>query len=358
MKRYNFFGLSNNIFISEPFAFQIKTDLIRLGPIASQENYFFENYNQIKQKNYNQILQIFSKQIKSYISKFSIKNNLDTLKEIALAINSAEIELELIKDYKLINSYDEIQEPVIKIASVKNIKIKNNLKIPKVVDQLANEKISAKEAIKELQEKQFDNYYLTKAFSIGAFGIQKKIVPTKWSITAIDVIMSNYLLEKVKEYPSIDSFMLFYNSMLHNSFFIILLPGNFEFELFEITMKLNNFKYQIDNFTYDHEYYEGKKDYSIQAGGYYAVRLAISEYLEKIKKQAKVIALRFIYPEYQKSLGVWNVRENVRDAMNKKSIILNSKDEMLSYLEKQVKDLFSILKKKSVILTQKRLTDF
>jgi len=41
------------------------------------------------------------------------------------------------------------------------------------------------------------------------------------------------------------------------------------------------------------------------AGGYYAARLLILQYLNSIKRQASVIALRIETPTYWAALGVW-----------------------------------------------------
>ncbi|MCX8166993.1 MAG: hypothetical protein N3E37_04030, partial [Candidatus Micrarchaeota archaeon] len=256
---------------------------------------------------------------------------------------------------------DIITEPVSNSVLIKQIKICNNLKIPEKVLELEQEKILTKDALLELQNNNFSNYYLIKLFSFGILGINKKIVPTRWSITAVDDILSKNLLETIVDKQSINKIYIFENYLLHNKFIIILLPGNYEYELYEINLKeiiINQMKeYIIDSFTYDHEFVTGKKEYSIQAGGYYAVRLAVCEYLSRINKQAKVIAIRFIYPEYRKSLGVWNVRENVRDAMKNKKYEFSSQDELLLYLKNVFGKDYLKLIKKSIILNQTRLFD-
>ena len=81
----------------------------------------------------------------------------------------------------------------------------------------------------------------------------------------------------------------------------------------------------------DFEFFSGRKDYASQcAGGYYATRLAVVEYLESIKRQASVLVIRLETPSYFASLGVWVVRESVRKALNKSSMKFNSKEELLS----------------------------
>lgn len=69
----------------------------------------------------------------------------------------------------------------------------------------------------------------------------------------------------------------------------------------------------------DVEDFYGRKTYaSNTAGGYYAARLPILEYLEKEKKQASVIAIRIELPSYWASLGVWVCREAMKKTLDRK----------------------------------------
>jgi hypothetical protein len=51
-------------------------------------------------------------------------------------------------------------------------------------------------------------------------------------------------------------------------------------------------------------------------GCYYSGKLAVLEHLEKVQRQAKVFIFREAYPDYILPMGVWQVRENVRNAMS------------------------------------------
>ncbi|PIU03036.1 MAG: hypothetical protein COT55_00335, partial [Candidatus Diapherotrites archaeon CG09_land_8_20_14_0_10_32_12] len=83
-------------------------------------------------------------------------------------------------------------------------------------------------------------------------------------------------------------------------------------------------------------------------------RLSIAEKLEKMKKQASVLTLRFITGEYAVPLGVWVVREAVRKTMKNRPIEFASKDLMLNYASALVKKKFGYdvnnLLKNSIIL--------
>jgi len=50
-------------------------------------------------------------------------------------------------------------------------------------------------------------------------------------------------------------------------------------------------------------------------GGATIGRLAVLEHLSKVHRQAKVFIFREAYPDYILPVGVWQVRENCRNAM-------------------------------------------
>jgi hypothetical protein len=93
----------------------------------------------------------------------------------------------------------------------------------------------------------------------------------------------------------------------------LLIPGNYQFEFIE-SWDLGK---QFPTISADYEGSFGRKNYATNThGGYYAARIGILEYLEKIRKQAGVLIVREIRPEYYADVGVWKVRETVRDAFN------------------------------------------
>ena len=59
------------------------------------------------------------------------------------------------------------------------------------------------------------------------------------------------------------------------------------------------------------------------AGAYFAGKLAVSEYLLKNKIQSGVLIFREIRPEYSIPVGVWQVREGIREAMKTTPIAIS-----------------------------------
>jgi hypothetical protein len=80
----------------------------------------------------------------------------------------------------------------------------------------------------------------------------------------------------------------------------------------------------------------GKKEYSKVGGCYYTSKMAVLEGLAREKKQASAIVLREAYTGYV-PLGVFNVRENIRMAMNEKPKEFNDLGSAMDYISGNMK---------------------
>ncbi len=91
-----------------------------------------------------------------------------------------------------------------------------------------------------------------------------------------------------------------------NCYLIMFLPNVWNYELFELYLPGSSWNpSQEIRASTDYESYSGRKNYAFAtAGGYYATRLPILEYLNKMKKQASVLVIRIETPSYWASLGV------------------------------------------------------
>jgi hypothetical protein len=112
----------------------------------------------------------------------------------------------------------------------------------------------------------------------------------------------------------------------------------------------------------DHEFYDGRKTYADIGGCYYASRLAVNELLNKERRQAGIIVMREAHPGYIMPVGVWNVREAVRQAVKKKPLTFVSLNEALSYVSKKfdipIKRWISVSSVLKDALHQRRIIDF
>ena len=290
--------------------------------------------------------------------------------EIATASKPVNIEIELKNRLRVGREKDKVITSMGMRAPLKKARITENVKINPKLDRVMNDEIKASEGIEILYKNNFSEYVLSKILSVGVLGLKKnkKLVPTRWSITATDDTIGKKLLEKIREYKWMENFELFFGDFMGNQYVLLFFPGVWSFELFELYLPRSSWNpsEQIKAST-DFETYSGRKEYAFNtAGGYYATRLAILEYLNSIKRQAGVLAIRIETPSYWAALGVWVVRESVRKALKNKVMKFNSMNEILESAMKISKikynfDNFEILKQSKLlnqVKTQKNLKEW
>jgi hypothetical protein len=196
--------------------------------------------------------------------------------------------------------------------------------------------LKAAEAVLELYSKGVLVTKIQRAFSVGAFGLEKnrRLVPTRWSITAVDSTISKALMENVKTFPEISEFRVYESRYLDNIFEVLMVPGKWSYEAIEAWYPgtvWNPSGRNVVMFS-DWEGYEGRTTYAEIGGCYYAARLAVCEQLVKERRQATVIVFREAHPGYIMPVGVWQVRENVRNAMRQKPFTFKTLDEALKFI--------------------------
>jgi len=226
--------------------------------------------------------------------------------------------------------------------------------------------LKSAEAVLQLYSKGVFVTKVQRAFSVGAFGLKKnrRLVPTRWSITAVDSILSKELIEKVKMFPEISEYQVYESCYMDNVFEVLMIPRAWSYEIIEAWYP--GTVWNPDGrgvFLYsDWEGYDGRTTYAEIGGCYYAARLAVCEQLLKDRRQATVIVLREARPGYIMPVGVWHVRENVRNAMRQKPLKFNTLDDALKWIGNRFQIPLSQWKIRSRllqnILFQKRITDF
>jgi len=157
---------------------------------------------------------------------------------------------------------------------------------------------------------------IQRCLSLGMFGSLKarRLVPTRWSITAVDSTISQRLISELKAFETIDDFRVYHSEHLDNRYVAILTPEPWKFEWVEAWFPGTawNPDGQGPAIMGDWETFEGRTTYAQVGGCYYSARLAAAEALARERKQAGAIALREIHPGYILPVGVWNVRESIR----------------------------------------------
>lgn len=192
----------------------------------------------------------------------------------------------------------------------------------------------AAEAVMDLHDKELPFSNIQKAFSVGTMGIGKnrRLVPTRWSITACDTIIADNLLKEVRNYDILDTYRVHEFRSLNNYYAVLLLPTEWQYEWIEAFLHVLGREELIFA---DHELNGSKNEYSCVGGCYYTSKMAVLEALAREKKQAGAIVLREAYNGYV-PLGVFNVRENVRNAMNEIPWEFEEIKTALNYIESKL----------------------
>ncbi len=242
-------------------------------------------------------------------------------KELSLAAVSekpveSEASLERPPSMKL--RFDGLLIPQGPNAKAREIRVSSNPSLPRQLEKLIwDYDVKASDAIWELYLTTNDVYIATNALSLGLLGQRKmrRIVPTRWAITAVDDIVAKRLLAKVKRYDTINEVEVYHASYLGNIFTIILAPGSFEAEMVEIWHPLTPWTQTA----YEPIIYTIRETPTARIttmdGGYMATRLAIVEHLYRRKRQAKAIIVREITRDYYAPVGNWHIRETSRQAL-------------------------------------------
>jgi len=377
IRKKEFFGSSPpSIFIGSKLVYPSMNVGI-LSPTQHVEDaWLFGSQRYWANNNYNikQILSLRSRLVNSRFQTTARAGSkfLEASQEIGMAIKPVDVEINLKKEITLKLDFENVTLPQGPRGELEKVRITENPKIPTKIDKVVSDTdLKAKDALEYLYKNDFDDQFLTQLLSIGVLGLKKnrKLVPTRWSITASDDTIGKFLIEKIKDYKTIDDYTLFVGSYLGNYYFIMMFPDMFSYELFELYLPRSVWNPESNQMKVctDHESFHGRKSYVNEtAGGYYASRLPIVEHLDKMKRQGSVLVIRFETPEYYASLGVFVVREACRKTMDNLCINFESKEQMLDYVKNEILKMFSYdineVYSKSIMLNQylkqKRLKDY
>ncbi len=294
---------------------------------------------------------------------FAKSRMLADTQEAAMSIKPVDMEAQFTRKPVYEMKFSSVMQPTGASAPLKELKVAENARIPKKVDELVDEGVKAHDAATELFSDGFDNYYITKLLTAGVLGKKdnRRLVPTRWGITATDDMLGKQMIEKIKDFTEIEEFRVYSNEYLFNHFEVLLMPGNWEYEGFEAWSPGTIWAGEGRRCAVTEEYepYWGRTTYADkQAGGYYAARFGVCEGLTAMRKQARAIVFREIYEGYVLPVGVWEVRENARHALMNQPKKFGTLADAIEHLKTRLRVPFSEYRKQSRILPQSRLTDF
>jgi len=256
------------------------------------------------------------------IQKISIEQTegryIENLQEVTMSSKPTDLDLTFNKKISSNISINGESAPFGPIGEIKSAKFSGSTSTKPIEKIFYDKDINASDAVLKLYNSGIEISKIQKCFSIGMLGKKRKLVPTKWSITATDDIISKSIVEEILENNLIDSCKIFSFEQLGNIFSVILFPHRWIFEMIEAW-----YSNGIIGFGSDFEDARGINHQPRIAGAYFAAKLAVAEYLLKNKIQAGVLIFREIRPEYSIPVGVWQVREGIREAMKTKPRIIS-----------------------------------
>ncbi|MBI1973145.1 hypothetical protein HYS50_04015 [Candidatus Woesearchaeota archaeon] len=375
----NFFGNSPpQIFIGSKLKYP-KVNVGILSPPEKVEDawlYSAEQYWAEQNIDINTIVQLRSNLINSRFPTTveqarSSSKFLDIAQEIGIAKKPIDVEIELKKKIALQFDTDKMTMPMGPRAPLKNVRVAENVPVDIHVEKVMGDTdLKAADALSYLYQREFPDNVLHQLLSVGVLGVKKsrKLVPTRWSITAVDDTLGKQIKQEIRDYPQIDQYQLYFGNHLGNYYFALLFPDNFRYELFEYFVPGSawNPSDQWKAAT-DFEDYWGRTQYAFgTAGGYYASRIAVLEKLKGMKRQASALVIRFELPEYWASLGVWVCRASCRKTMTNPPMVFHDRETMIEYVKKIARERFNFDLTKTLAMskllqstkTQRKLTHF
>ncbi|HLB66894.1 MAG TPA: hypothetical protein VJN63_00220 [Thermoplasmata archaeon] len=278
----------------------------------------------------------------------------------AMAAKPVDMELWLEKKPVLVGPFSARASPTGPSAMIRKLTIAENPSVPRRVDYITSDPdLRATEGVADLYGHGIAQGHITRIFSVGLLGTGKrrKLVPTEWSITAVDDILGRQLTDQVKGFPPIDEFRVFSARAHHNTVAVLLIPTAWMFEGLEV-WDIERMPTPIS----DHEMYRGRRTYPDRlAGAYHATRLPVLEYLERERRQAGAIVFMEVHRGWI-PLGVWRYREIARAALSRPPSKFSRIDDAEAWLRARLQLPLENWWRASVLRRylrdQRRITDF
>ncbi|MFX0123669.1 MAG: hypothetical protein ACFFAE_08510 [Candidatus Hodarchaeota archaeon] len=290
---------------------------------------------------------------------------LEITQEQIQSSSPVDLEVKFSKQPRLNLNFDRFTQPMGARIKIDSIQLATTPKIDHQLDRVVSDsELNAVSAVTKLYTTEATVTQISRILSAGLLGLTKnrRFVPTRWSITAVDDMAGNYLRRKIQDYSEIQDYLVFHNSYLDNDFWILFIPGReWHFDYHE-TWKQKS-AWNLTGFTpyiaTDTEGPNGRASYATNTvGGYYAARLAVLEKLSQIKRKAAVVAFREVGKGYAIPLGVWQVRENMRKALRNPNKKFPTLETALRYIHSHLTIPLKYYRQKSPLLRQKTLDEF
>ena len=251
----------------------------------------------------------------------------------ALSTRPVDSEARLARPLKPRLRFDGLIKPVGPSEDAVRVRVTSNPSMHPALEKLYWDDVKAEKAVWTLWRAGLDVYEIERAFSLGALGTLKRrrLVPTRWAITAVDDILSRRLRRELAGRPWLDRVEAYRASYLGNRFTVILYPGAGRFEWVEVWHPRGLWSRASARPVVVRVVEDERGRASAVDGGFSAARLAVLEALARRGARADVLILREVLPDYYAPVGNWHIRETVRKAMASKPVVFQDLREAVGY---------------------------
>lgn len=282
--------------------------------------------------------------------------------ELAVAARPVDTEVHLRKAPRFDAAHvAEFTAPHGPVVEVERATLGENVRVERRMEAVTSDTdLRASEGLVDLYRSGTDPYRLERVLSAGMLGTgrRRRLVPTRWAITATDDSLGKALAGEVRDLPTLDKPTVHQGGGFGNRFLILLLPRVWGFDFVEVWLKgafwVRRPADAVEGPSQpdrgdaraglagpaavpgnDWEDFEGRTEYAHDTtGGYYAARLPVLEHLKAIGRQATAIVVREITDEYTTPLGVWVVREACRRALAEPGLAFEDRASALRHMDR------------------------
>lgn len=291
----------------------------------------------------------------------------EAVQEVALSKSSVDTEVEFAKRPVASLVLDDEVQPMGPSGTISRLTVGSAPTHARLESVYSDFDLAADEAVMRLYLDGVPVSQIQRAFSSGLMGVRarRRLVPTRWSITAVDSLISRRLRDGVvKRCPELSEYRVYSFEALDNVFLVLMAPGRWSYESIEAWYPGSAWNPDVGSVAFcgDWEPYRGRASYASMGGCYYAARLAVAEALSREGRQAQVLVLREARPGYLMPIGVWIVREAVRRALESRPATFSTLKEALEYafskLKIQPEEWIRVSKLLRDLREQERLTKY
>ena len=161
---------------------------------------------------------------------------LDVAQEIAMAARPPDVEVELRDRPSVQMITDPYVPPTGPVAELQKALLTSNPHVKTRVERAVSDTdLKSRDALVSLYDHGIDENQLSRLLSVGTLGVghNRKLVPTRWSITAVDDTLGKQELARVRDESNLMNHAVYFGSYLGNNYLLLFFPEPWSYELFE-----------------------------------------------------------------------------------------------------------------------------